>query len=61
MEAQKINIEELALDLLDFCGGAEPSESDFKKWELRRYSEVIFHTSEKNCILQTARQLLTNP
>ena len=58
MKAQKQkSIEEMALDLLDFCGGSQPTWKDLRNWiRLRNLKDV-----NSNLIMQTAESFLTNP
>jgi hypothetical protein len=53
------NYESLALDLLDFVGGATPTLSELNSWAQRRGHDLS--ESEKRILLQTAESLLTNP
>jgi hypothetical protein len=49
-------ITEMAMDLLDFCGGDKPSLRDVKDWMRRRDYDLDAH--HINLITQTAEQFL---
>lgn len=49
-------MEELALNLLDFCGGDIPTNSDLHEWIIRHGHEFGLH--KRNLILQIASQLI---
>lgn len=53
------NMENLAMDLLDFCGGSLPTFEDLYNW--MRMRDYKFKSRNRVLILQTAEQLLTMP
>lgn len=49
-------ITEMAMDLLDFCGGDQPSTRDVKEWMKRR--DYDLDARHINLVTQTADQFL---
>lgn len=60
MKAQNtIDVHNLALDLLDFCGGDVPTQISLQLWKKRR--GYTFTPIQDRLILQTSEYLVTNP
>lgn len=61
MEAhiKELKFEELALELLDFCGGDNPTSKDVEKWLVARGHNLNY--TQRYAVLQLATAFLTNP
>lgn len=49
-------IAQLAMELLDFCGGENPTSHDVNEWMKRR--DYSLDARQKNLVMQTAEQFL---